>query len=135
LPCGNEKSIELAEQGVLLQNQGSNKKIWAKEIRKKSKSGHQTSIITTNFTLSTIMIGLYMFARWSQENFFKYIMQEFGIDTLVSYLKVKICDTSILFNPEYRALEGQIKKLTSIANSVKAKFSSLVLADKPMENK
>lgn len=135
LPFGNEKSIELAERGVLLQNKGSRKKIWAREIRKKSKSGHQTSIITTNFTLSIIMIGLYMFARWSQENFFKYMMQEFGIDTLVSYLKGKISDTSVLVNPQYRALENLRKKLTSKLNTVKAKFSSLILADTPIEKK
>ncbi|HCW92524.1 MAG TPA: hypothetical protein DHM44_02465 [Flexistipes sinusarabici] len=135
LPFGNEKSIELAERGVLLQNKGSRKKIWAREIRKKSKSGHQTSIITTNFTLPIIMIGLYMFARWSQENFFKYMMQEFGIDTLVSYMKEKISDTSVLVNPQYRALENQRKKLTSKLNTVKAKFSSLILADTPIEKK
>ncbi len=135
LPFGNEKSIELAERGVLLQNKGSKKKIWAREIRKKSKSGHQTSIITTNFTLSIIMIGLYMFARWSQENFFKYMMQEFGIDTLVSYLKEKISDTSVLVNPQYRTLENLRKKLTSKLNMVKTKFSSLILADTPIEKK
>jgi hypothetical protein len=135
LPFGNEKTIELAERGVLLQNRGSKKKIWAREIRKKSNSGHQTSIITTNFKLSTVMVGLYMFARWSQENFFKYMMQEFGIDTLVSYLKEKISDTSVLVNPEYRALESLRKKLTSKINRVKAKFSSLVLKNTPIEKK
>ena len=135
LPYGNEKTIELAERGVLLQNKGSNKKVWAREIRKKSTSGHQTSIVTTNFKLSIIMIGLYMFARWSQENFFKYMMQEFGIDTLVSYLKGKISDTSVLVNPEYRTLENLRKKLTSKLNTVKLKFSSLILADTPIEKK
>ena len=135
LPFGNEKTIELAERGVLLQNKGSDKKIWAREIRKKSKSGHQTSIVTTNFMLSIVMVGLYMFARWSQENFFKYMMQEFGIDTLVSYLKEKISDTSILVNPEYRTLENLRKKLTSKLNTVKANFSSLILTDTPIEKK
>jgi len=135
LPFGTEKRIELAERGVLLQNKGSNKKIWAREVRKKSKSGHQTSIITTNYSLSIILIGLYMFARWSQENFFKYMMQDFGIDTLVSYFKEKISDTSVLVNPEYRTLENSRKKLTSKLNRIKAKFSTLVLTGIPIENK
>lgn len=135
LPYGNEKTIELAERGVLLQNKGSDKKIWAREIRKKSKSGHQSSIVTTNFTLSIVLVGLYMFARWSQENFFKYMMQEFGIDTLVSYMKEKISDTSVLVNPGYRRLENLRKKLTSKLNTVKANFSSLILADTPIEKK
>ena len=76
-----------------------------------------------------------MFARWSQENFFKYMMQEFGIDTLVSYLKEKISDTSILVNPQYRALESLRKKLTSKLKTVQAKFSSLILANTPIEKK
>ena len=135
LPFGTEKTIELAERGVLLQNKGSNKMIWAREIRNKSKSGHQTSIVTTNYTLSIIMIGLYMFARWSQENFFKYMMQEFGIDTLVSYFKDKITDTALLVNPEYRTLENERKKITSKLNRVKAKFATLTLQAESIEEK
>jgi hypothetical protein len=138
LPFGTEKTIELAERGILLQNKGSKKKIWAREIREKSKSGHQTSIVTTNYKLSTILIGLYMFARWSQENFFKYMMQEFGIDTLVSNLKEAITDTITLVNPEYRKLENIRRKLTSKLTLVKAKFATLTLQaefidDKAME--
>lgn len=127
LPFGTRKTIALAERGVLLQNKGSKKKIWAREIRSLSKTGHQTSIVTTNYTLSNIMIGLYMFARWSQENFFKYMMQEFGIDTLVSYMKEKVNDTTLLINPEYRKLENLRKKETSKLNIIKAKFATLTL--------
>jgi len=135
LPFGTEKTIELAERGVLLQNKGSKKKIWAREIRKKSKSGHQTSIVTTNYKLSTILIGLYMFARWSQENFFKYMMQEFGIDTLVSNLKEAITDTITLVNPEYRKLENIRRKLTSKLTLVKAKFATLTLQAESIDDK
>jgi len=135
LPTGEKQEIELAERGVLLQNKDSSKKIWAREIRKKSKSGHQTSIITTNFLLSTIMISLYMFARWSQENFFKYIMENFGIDTLVSYMKEKISDTVLLVNPSYRKLETEQKKLISRLNVRKAKFATMEIGDTPIEDK
>ena len=135
LPFGTEKTIELAERGVLLQNKGSKKKIWAREIRNKSKLGHQTSIVTTNYTLSIMMIGLYMFARWSQENFFKYMMQEFGIDTLVSYFKERITDTTPLVNPEYRILENARKKITSKLNRVKAKFATLTLQAESIDEK
>ena len=135
LPFGTQKTIALAERGVLMQNKGSKKKLWVREIRSKSKSGHQTSIVTTNYTLSIIMIGLYMFARWSQENFFKYMMQEFGIDTLVSYFKEKITDTTSLINPEYRILENARKKITSKLNRVKAKFATLTLQSESIDEK
>lgn len=135
LPFGTQKTIALAERGVLLQNKASKKKLWVREIRSKSKSGHQTSIVTTNYTLSIIMIGLYMFARWSQENFFKYMMQEFGIDTLVSYFKEKITDTTPLVNPEYRTLENTRKRMTSKLNRVKAKFATLTLQSESIDQK
>jgi hypothetical protein len=135
LPFGTQQTIKLAERGVLLQNKGSKKKIWVREIRKKSKSGHQTSVVTTNYKLSTILIGLYMFARWGQENFFKYMMQEFGIDILVSYLKVKIPLTTELINPQYRAIENLRKKATSKLNSIKAKFATLTLNQESIEEK
>ena len=128
-----EQKIELAERCVLLQNKTSDKKIWVREIRKKSQSGHQTSIITTNFKLSALLIGLHMFARWSQENFFKYMMENYGIDSLTSYLKETISDTTTLVNPAYRDLEGQRKKETSKLNLQKIKFATLNLNDTPIE--
>ena len=131
LPFGPEQEMEIAERGVLLQNKGSKKKIWAKEIRRKTGTGHQTSIITTNYMLCTIMVGLYMFARWTQENFFKYVMQNFGIDTLVSFCKEKVGDTTILVNPRYRDLEGQQKGLTSKLNHRKSKYATMELAELP----
>jgi len=135
LPTGEKQIIHLAERGVLLQKQGSQKKIWAREVRKKTKSGHQTSIITTNYLLSIIMIGVYMFARWSQENFFKYMMENFGIDTLVSYKKEKLSDTTQLINPLFRELDGQQKKLTSKLKIRVTKFGTLVLDETPIEEK
>ncbi len=135
LPFGTEQTVCLAERGVLLQNKGSKKKIWAREIRKKKKSGHQTSIITTNFKLPIVLIGLYMFARWGQENFFKYMMHEFGIDTLVSYLKTNIPATTTLINPLYRNLENKRKKLTSKLNIIKTKFANLILQSESFEDK
>lgn len=133
LPNGEVQEILLAERGILIQNGGSSKKIWGREIRKKSESGHQTSIITTNYMLSTILIGLYMFARWSQENFFKYMMENFGIDNLTSYLKEEISDTTILVNPKYRELEAKQKKLVSKLNIRKAKFATMEIGDMPIK--
>jgi len=135
LPFGTEQTLELAERCVLLQNKNSDKKIWVREIRKKKKSGHQTSIITTNYNLSIVLIGLYMFARWGQENFFKYMMQEFGIDILVSYYNTIIPDTKTLVNPKYRNLESLRKKLTSKQNTVKTKFANLLLNEQTIEER
>lgn len=140
-PNGEKTKVCLAERGVLLEFQkkgtgtskNQKKKLWVREIRKKSESGHQTAIITTNFMLATVLVGLYMFARWSQENFFKYMIENFGIDTLVSYLKQKVDDTAQMINPLYRTIETEQKKLTSKLNVLKTKFAGLVLEGETIE--
>ena len=76
-----------------------------------------------------------MFARWSQENFFRYMMENFGIDVLVSYVKEKISDTSELINPQYRRLDGQIKSITSKLNNRKVKYATLDLGEIPTDEK
>jgi hypothetical protein len=135
LPDGEKNEIQLAERGTLLESKSSGKKIWVREIRKKSESGHQTSILTTNFLLNIFLIGVHMFARWSQENFFGYVMENFGIDYLVSYMKEKITDTAVLVNPEYRTIENMQKKLASKLSKLQAKFGSLLLENTPIEDK
>jgi len=41
-----------------------------------------------------------MFARWSQENFFKYMRQHYGLDRLVDYATEEIPDTTPVVNPD-----------------------------------
>jgi len=135
LPNGEEQKTKLAERGVLLQNKGSKKQIWCREIRKLSTSGHQTSIITTNYKLSIVMIGFYMFSRWCQENYFKYMMENFDIDGLVSYLKETIDDTKRLVNPAWRKLENELRKLNGKLTRRKAEFASITLKEKEVEEK
>lgn len=63
---GNETKMYLAEKTVELD------KVSMREIRHLS-GDHQTSVITTNRKLSLEMVAIHMFARWTQENFFKYL--------------------------------------------------------------
>lgn len=132
---GETIKVELAERGVLLKSANGKKQIWCREIRKLSKSGHQTSIITTNYILGIVMIGVYMFARWSQENFFKYMMKHFNIDGLVSYFKEQVDDTKILVNPAYRKLESELKKHNGKLTRKKVEFATLTLKEHDIEEK
>jgi hypothetical protein len=49
------------------------------------ETGHQTPIITSRWDLRDIIIAYRMFERWRQENFFKYMRQEYLIDALTDY--------------------------------------------------
>jgi len=82
-----------------------------REVRKKTDSGHQTSIITTNKKLSLILIAIHMFSRWAQENFFKYLIQEYDLDKIVHYVVNKIDDDVKVVNPIYSKLTNLLKKV------------------------
>jgi hypothetical protein len=47
--------------------------------------GHQTTVITSRWDLRDIEVAYRIFKRWRQENFFKYMREEFLIDALVDY--------------------------------------------------
>ena len=127
--------MKLAERGVYLTTTKKKGKpqegIWVREVRKLSDSGHQTSIITTNFKLSITEIGIYMFARWCQENYFKYATESFGIDFLISNKKNSIPDTYTIPNPDYISLNKQHKSISGKLAKHKLKLAEKVIE---MEN-
>ena len=102
---GKEVKMELAEREIELQG------MKIREVRKKSQDSHQTSILTTNRKLGLTWIAIYMFARWCQENFFKYLRQEYDIDKMMYYLVKQINDGFVVVNPIYSKLTQGIKKI------------------------
>jgi hypothetical protein len=93
-----------------------------REIRKLSTSDHQTSIITTHPTLDQAIIAPQMFSRWSQENFFKYLIAEFDFDKMVNY-GIEIPDQNkVVVNPAYSKLYQQRKKLIEKRRRLEAKL-------------
>jgi len=117
---GNEVEMELGEKNVELND------VTLREIRKKNSSSHQTSIITTNKKLTTIIIAIKMFARWTQENFFKYLRQEYDLDRIVHYVLNEIDSDIKVVNPLHRKLSNQIKKVREKIARRKARLYQLV---------
>ncbi len=64
---------------------------------------HQTHIVTTRRDLPAVQVAFRMFERWRQENFFKYMRQEFAIDTLVQYGTEPADADRDVPNPAYKA--------------------------------
>jgi len=72
-------------------------------------SGHQTPVITSRWDLRDIEVAYRMFDRWRQENFFKYMREEFLLDALVDYRVEPEDPTRTIRNPERRALDKEIR--------------------------
>ena len=111
LASGEVTTMRLAERGTWLGG-----KLWVREIRKLTETGHQTSILSTDYKSAAAVLAAAMFARWSQENFFRYARQSFNLDGLVDYGTDIVPDTTMVVNPAYRTLEGQTRKKISVLN-------------------
>jgi hypothetical protein len=127
LPSGEQTTLKLAERGHCLSNG-----LWVREIRKLTQKGHQTSIIGTDYRSEMIPLAVAMFARWSQENFFKYCREHFGLDKLVDYCTEPVSESTEVVNPAYRQLDSQIKSSQGKLNRLLARFATLTL-DAPIE--
>ncbi|MBL7112763.1 MAG: hypothetical protein ISS19_12580 [Bacteroidales bacterium] len=97
-------TMELCERTIELNG------VQLREIRKRSSDGHQTSVITTNHILPTLLIAMYMFSRWAQENFFRYMRQEYDLDRIVQYGVDELDKSIIVVNPEYNNINTKLKK-------------------------
>jgi hypothetical protein len=69
------------------------------------KDDHQTHIVTTRTDLDALEIAWRMFDRWRQENFFKYMRQEFAIDALIEYGTEPDDPNRIVPNPARQAAD------------------------------
>ena len=128
LPGGETVTMQLAERGSQLSN-----KLWLREIRKLTDSGHQTSILTTNFQAPMLTLAVSLFARWSQENFFRYMREHYGLDHLIEYGTEPIPDAISVVNPAWRKLDGQIRSQAGRRHRLAAQFGALTLSEDPTE--
>lgn len=97
-------TMRLCEMGTQLDGH------WFREIRRITDNGHQTSIMTTHPSLSLQITAVKMFSRWSQENFFKYMIKDFDFDRMIEYGTEPVDQKRTIPNPDYKILTYQIKK-------------------------
>ncbi len=120
-------AMQLTERVTVLSNG-----LAVREIRKRSETGQQVSIITTNQIVETERLAAAMFARWSQENFFKYMREHYGLDRLVEYATGPVPATVSVINPARRKLDADIRALTARIARLGAQFAALSLGG-PLE--
>lgn len=116
--------IKLAERGTCLSN-----KLWVREIRKLTQRGHQTSVLCTDYQSDLVPIATAMFARWSQENFFKYMREQYDLDRLTDYSVEDISEPISVVNPSYRTLDGQIRSLNGKLTRLLAQYGAMNLEE------
>ena len=122
LPGGEAVTLLLAERMTKLSNQ-----LEVRQVRKLTESGKQVPIVSTNQALSTARLAVVMFARWTQENFYRYMREHYGLDGLVEYGTAPIPEAILTVNPAWRELDAAIRRDAAQLQRCSAEFGSLSL--------
>ena len=88
-------------------------------------AGKQPHIVTTREDLPALAIPYHLSGRWRQENFFKYGIEHFGLDALVSYQTQPDDPERLVPNPAWRALSRRRAKARAELRALEAALGRL----------
>lgn len=125
MPNSEQITMKLANKDSVI---GSGEdKFKVHEIRKLTDSGHQTSLISSAYKLSLTENAVRIFSRWSQENFFGYMMHHFAIDLLSERGTEEFPGTCEVVNPQWRELDRKRRTVQAKLNRQHREFGKLCL--------
>src|SRR5437867_7677753 len=111
-------SYVLADQGVRLLGG----RLRPRQVTRLRESGHQTPIITSRRDLCAAEVAYRMFERWRQENFFKYLREEYALDALVDYGVEPDDAAREVPNPAWNALTAELREARADLTRLSAKL-------------
>jgi hypothetical protein len=102
---------------------------WMREVRKLCEDGHQLSVMTTRQDLELLEVANRMFARWRQENFFRYMRHEFGLDHLASYAIEPGDPDRQVPNPQHKEVKRKLKQSRTRLAKLEQTYGTLATND------
>ncbi len=115
---GQTLTYVLADQEVrLLQG-----KLRLRQVTRLMDNGHQTPILTSRRDLPAAQVAYRMFDRWRQENFFKYLREEYALDALVEYAAVPDDPMREIPNPAWAALDARLRQAYAHLDRLQAEY-------------
>ena len=106
-------------------------KLRLRQVTRLCDNGHQTQVITSRWDLRDIEVAYRMFDRWRQENFFKYMREEFLLDALVDYRVEPDDPTRTIPNPERRALDMEIRAARADLTKIEREYGAAAADNSP----
>ncbi len=97
-------------------------KLRLRQVTRLMDNGHQTPILTSRRDLPAAQVAYWMFGRWRQENFFKYLREEYALDALVEYATVPDDPTREVPNPAWAALDAQLRQARADLDRLQAEY-------------
>ena len=94
-------------------------------------SSHQTPILTSRRDLSAAKVAYWMFGRWRQENFFKYLLEEYALDVLVDYAVEPDNPAREVPNPAWFRIDTQLKEAKAALAKLAAAYGTTAFPGMP----
>ena len=115
---GRKISYVLADQEVRLLKG----KLRLRQVTRRMENGHQTPILTSRRDLAAAQVAYRMFDRWRQENFFKYLREEYALDALAEYAAVPDDPNREVPNPAWAALDAQLRQAWARVDRLQSEY-------------
>jgi len=115
---GRTLTYVLADQEVRLLKG----KLRLRQVTRRMENGHQTPILTSRRDLAAAQVAYRMFDRWRQENFLKYLSQEYALDALVEYAAVPDDPQREVPNPIWAAVDAQLGQAHAQLDRLQAEY-------------
>jgi len=121
---GRRVRMQLAEDRVRVNGSGP----W-RRIVVRTENGHQTPILTSLADPPGAKMACLMFARWRQENFFKYSREHHGLDQLLGYAWAEADGARLVPNPQRKQVERELKAKRRELAQQRAELGQALLAE------
>ena len=122
---GQSFTYVLADQEVRLLKG----KLRLRQVTRLKDNDHRTPILTSRRDLSAGQVAYHMFDRWRQENFLKYLCQEYALDALVEYATVPDDPHREVPNPAWAAVDAQLRQAQAQLDRLEAEYGVEALAN------
>jgi transposase len=110
-------------------------KLQLRQVTRRMDNGHQTPILTSRRDLPAAQVAYRMFDRWRQENFFKYLREEYALDALVEYAAVPDDPTREVPNPAWAALDAQLHQARAHLDRLQAEYGLEALTNSEQQRR
>jgi hypothetical protein len=121
---GRKVSYRLSQRRIRLRNG-----LKLREIAEWRDDGGQTILVTNDFRHAALLLADRMFERWRQENYFRYMKENFALDALVDYQVEPDDPTREVPNPARKALEQELAEARASLTELERAYGAAAAAN------
>jgi transposase len=97
-------------------------KLRLRQVTRRMDNGHQTPILTSRRDLPAAQVAYRMFDRWRQENFFKYLREEYALDALAEYATTPDDASREVPNPAWATTDSKLRLACAQLDRLQAEY-------------